>query len=159
MKSNMIVDAVNGGADYETRVVVAAEDLAKGDIVGIDYDSTAEQWQATKSATAALGTRIWKVANEDAVAGDPVSVVWSGPCDFASCAETEDIVASTDICVYAIDGGLCAGATQAEINADDGTILCNVIGMTAGVSSGTTGEATIIVTENAPVADLTDATA
>jgi hypothetical protein len=152
-----IVDPVNGGADVDLRWFVAAAAISRGDVVGIDYDSTAEQWQATKSATAALNTRVWKIANTAAAAGDPVQVIWSGPCDFAACAATEDIVASTDLCVYAIDGGLCAGASQTEISADDGTILCNVIGRTAGISSGTTEKATIIVTDGHSVADLTDA--
>lgn len=143
----MPFDVQNGDIDVELRTFYAGEAITAGNIVYIYWDDTNDRACVKKSHTDYLKYP-HKVAYDTAAAGDPIRVVWSGIVTNATCAATEDIVDDTDFWIYAITGGLCAGADRTDLASDDGTIMDNAFARGIGVASGTTSKATILVVDN-----------
>lgn len=109
--------------------MLCAGTCTKGYAVSMDSSG-----DITNSATATLHLRCG-VACESGVAGQTILVQTGGYCDFGV---TDGNVASTDLVVYATDGGVLNGATEAEITSDP-TIVYWVVGVNLAADSGTQG--------------------
>lgn len=67
--------------------------------------------------------------------GEAGLILLKGYCDYIV---TDGNVAVTDLVLHAIDGGVCSGATEAEIEADP-TLAYHVIGKNLAADTGTVG--------------------
>lgn len=104
--------------------------ITRGSPVSVDSNG-----DIADSATATL-SRVIGVAAEDIASGEVGLVQTYGYCDYLT---TDGNLATTDLVVQALDGGIAGGATEAEITSDP-TIAYAVFGRALGAADvGTVG--------------------
>ena len=104
--------------------------ISRGDVVCMDGSG-----DVIASATANL-SRVVGVASNDAAVGEIVMVQIYGYCDYVT---TDGDLATSDLALQALDGGVAGGVTEAEIAAD-GTLGFHIFARGLGVAdTGTVG--------------------